>query len=299
MSKNDLVSVIVISYNAENTILETLESIKNQSYQNIELIVSDDCSKDKTVEICEKWIDENKVRFVNTKLLTVEQNTGVCANGNRGRFAATGKWLKGIAGDDILLPNCIEDFMKYINENPSAKFVTSFRRLYNETFDEYNFLSEDTGIGDNSIYQKEANEQIRTCCKKLLAQGPTMFYAKDVYIEVGGFNPKYIFEDYPFTLSVLEHGYQLHLLPKATVGYRLHNSLCRKQGHLFNYEYSMKTRQFFIERTFKYLSNKEIKEKKAIWEFQDFLHKHKLTNKNALTSFIYNKTIALIHYLYR
>ena len=69
-----LVSVTVITYNSSKTVLETLDSIKAQTYQNLELIVSDDCSTDDTVELCRNWIEQNKERFVRTELLTVEKN---------------------------------------------------------------------------------------------------------------------------------------------------------------------------------------------------------------------------------
>ncbi|MDR0890977.1 MAG: glycosyltransferase [Endomicrobium sp.] len=55
MENNPLVSVCVITYNSSKYVLETLESIKTQTYQNIELIVSDDCSTDDTVEVCENY----------------------------------------------------------------------------------------------------------------------------------------------------------------------------------------------------------------------------------------------------
>ena len=57
MEQDILVSVVVITYNSEKYILETLESIKTQSYKNLELIISDDCSKDDTVMICRDWLD--------------------------------------------------------------------------------------------------------------------------------------------------------------------------------------------------------------------------------------------------
>ena len=50
-----LVSIVVITYNSAEYVLETLESAKAQTYQNIELIVSDDCSADNTVETCSRW----------------------------------------------------------------------------------------------------------------------------------------------------------------------------------------------------------------------------------------------------
>lgn len=56
MIKNPLVSVIVITYNSSKYVLETLNSVAAQTYDNIELIISDDCSKDNTVEICRNWL---------------------------------------------------------------------------------------------------------------------------------------------------------------------------------------------------------------------------------------------------
>jgi alpha-1,3-rhamnosyltransferase len=82
-----LVSVRVITYNSSKTVIETLDSIYNQTYPNIELIISDDCSKDDTVAICREWVNQHKERFARTEILTVPQNTGVSANINRSEKA--------------------------------------------------------------------------------------------------------------------------------------------------------------------------------------------------------------------
>ena len=79
-NNNILVSVIIVSYNSADTILDTLESIKAQSYTDIELIISDDGSKDKTIEISENWLKLNGHCFSSSKLLTVKSNTGISAN---------------------------------------------------------------------------------------------------------------------------------------------------------------------------------------------------------------------------
>ena len=74
---NDIiVSVVVITYNSADYVLETLESIKKQTYKNIELIITDDKSKDNTIEICNKWLDENSKEFIKSRII-------ITANGNR------------------------------------------------------------------------------------------------------------------------------------------------------------------------------------------------------------------------
>ena len=103
--KNPLVSICIVTYNSAEFIVETLESAKAQTYENIELILSDDCSKDNTVEICRQWIEENSTRFTNCEIVTTPINTGVAANLNRAIAKAKGEWIKSIAGEKKLLIN--------------------------------------------------------------------------------------------------------------------------------------------------------------------------------------------------
>ena len=123
--KEPLVSVVVITFNSSSYVIDTLESIRNQSYCNIELILSVDGSYDDSIDKCEKWILKNKNRFVKTFIVASENNTGISYNCNRGLNAANGDWLKIIAGDDMLMPNCIEDYVNFINHNNEAKFIFS------------------------------------------------------------------------------------------------------------------------------------------------------------------------------
>ena len=67
MAQQELVSVLVISYNSERYIIETLDSIKNQTYERIQLVLSDDGSRDQTMKIAEEWIQKNGKRFESVK----------------------------------------------------------------------------------------------------------------------------------------------------------------------------------------------------------------------------------------
>ena len=73
--KQPLVSIIVVTYNSSQYVLDTLESIKKQMWQNIELIVTDDCSTDSTLEICSNSVEKNKHNFIRTKIITYHRNT--------------------------------------------------------------------------------------------------------------------------------------------------------------------------------------------------------------------------------
>ena len=79
------VTVAITTYNSESYVLETLASIKDQTYPKLALIVSDDASKDNTLEKVNNWLSlgNNKERFEKIQVITVPENTGVSANCNR------------------------------------------------------------------------------------------------------------------------------------------------------------------------------------------------------------------------
>ena len=222
-NNNPLVSVPVITYNSSKYVLETLESIKAQTYQNIELVVSDDCSTDNTVEICRKWIDENKERFVRTELITSEKNTGVSANGNRGRKACRGEWIKSIAGDDLLKPNCVEECIKYVIKNPKTIYLFSRVEVFGENKESVDYITE---RGFDYSFFTLSNEEQR---KRYLIKGiipipaPTAFYNKLKTIELGITNDERIpmLEDAPKWATCIEKGIHFHFIDEELVKYRV------------------------------------------------------------------------------
>ncbi|HYH15160.1 MAG TPA: glycosyltransferase family A protein, partial [Flavisolibacter sp.] len=130
-----LVSIIVITFNSEKYIAETLESIKEQTYNTIELIISDDHSNDETIEICESWLKENSDRFVRTQIVLSETNTGIAHNCNRGILASRGEWIKVIAGDDALEPDMTRRYMQFAKLQSNAVAIFSRIEAYEETFE--------------------------------------------------------------------------------------------------------------------------------------------------------------------
>ncbi len=106
MLKLPLVSFIVTSYNYEKFLYKTLESIKNQSYKNFEIIIVDDASSDNSVNIAEEFIAQNQ--DLRITLLVNPQNIGQLGSILKGLDKANGQFVSFVDSDDILL----EDYTK-------------------------------------------------------------------------------------------------------------------------------------------------------------------------------------------
>lgn len=232
--EDPLVSVGVLTYNSAKTVLETLESIKAQTYKNIELIISDDASKDNTVEICKKWIDENKDRFVRCEVLTVPENTGIPANANRRIMASNGIWCKGIAADDVLLPDCIENFINYVNENPEAEIVFARLQPFKNVLDEKNFMQEgDYGAKWFCENLDTPEKQYHHLLNDFYCHASTMFAKLSLVRSVKYDEDLRIIEDYPMWLRLTKVGVRFFYMDKIVAYYRISNaSTCGNNGTL-------------------------------------------------------------------
>ena len=219
--ENKLVSVLVVAYNSSATIVETLDSIYGQTYSELELIVSDDCSKDNTVEIVRDWLATHSQRFRRAELLTTEKNTGIAANFNRAERVATGEWVKVIAGDDILLPECVETMVGYVSEHTDAVYVFSRMRGFGQDVELVDYVM--NNIFDYSFFSLSIPDQQ----KRLVFQGnclpaPTAFYNLRIMREKGITYDERIplLEDFPRWLNLLSHGIRFHFIDKELVLYR-------------------------------------------------------------------------------
>jgi GT2 family glycosyltransferase len=226
LSSEILITVNVVTYNSSKYVLETLESVKAQTYQNIELIITDDCSTDNTVAICEQWIRQNNGRFPRCELITGEENEGIPANCNRGLKAAKGEWIKGIAGDDILDINCIQNFIDYSRMNPEASVISGSIQFFSYTFSKENF-----GIRirpeEYTIFRPgiSAEQQYNILLRRCFVWGSSLIIKKAALMNVGGYDTNYRWiEDWPVFLKLTKAGYKIHGTNKLCVYYRRHDT---------------------------------------------------------------------------
>lgn len=214
-----LVSVIVITYNSGKTVLETLESIKNQTYQNIELVITDDCSKDNTCELVNVWLSENASYFTNTAVVFSEVNTGVAENDNRGVTASSGMYIKALAGDDCLRADAIERFVTFM-EAYNLDFCVSNLQLFSDlgTVPESKIQSYQRCF---ELCKENREEKLKRLAYEYILLSPGYFYKREVFDKVGGYDKRFpMSEEVPFAMRVLKAGYDIVALEEKLVLYR-------------------------------------------------------------------------------
>jgi len=233
-----LVSVPVVTYNAASFVEETLESIFHQTHQDIQLIISDDCSKDNTVAIVQRWCRQPRVitRFTDIKILTVPLNTGVSANCNRCINASNAEWIKFIAGDDILLPTCIEENLLFIIKNPEAKIIFSQINVFKDTFEVNNYIKSVPGIFPSNLMHESysAQDQFKLLIESdRISYTPSYFFNKKTIENMGCYDEtNKLVEDYPMWLNLTQSGIKLFYFHIPTVGYRIHANATNNTGEV-------------------------------------------------------------------
>ena len=225
--ESPLISVLVITYNSSKYVIETLESIKRQSYQNIELIISDDCSTDNTVEICEDWLCGNNNRFISSTLVNAKSNSGIPANLNRGLKKPKGSWIKIIAGDDALYTDAIENIVKTITSNSEIEIILSKVDVFRGEFTSENFFSilpDNWVITDFLSPDVSSKKQIEFLLNGFHFPAPGFYLKKELITQAGGYDERFkLIEDIPFFLKVLLLGKKIYFTPFSTVKYRKHS----------------------------------------------------------------------------
>ena len=109
---NDLVSIVMPSYNTGCFIKETIESVLAQSYPTWELIIVDDCSSDNTDDIVRQYLFDGRIHYIKS-----DTNGGAAASRNRALREAKGKWIAFLDSDDLWHPEKLEKQIEFMTKN--------------------------------------------------------------------------------------------------------------------------------------------------------------------------------------
>lgn len=204
--RNPLVSVIIPVYNREKTIKRAIESVLNQTYKNIEIVVIDDCSTDNTSEILHQYINDIRV-----KIYYQEENVGANRARNRGIGVAQGEYIAFQDSDDEWLPWKLEKQIAYMQEKGYLVSYSSYQ-LFEDG--EVRIVPSDVQVEELS------GEKLKEKLKRRNTIGtPTLIVHRRVFEKIGRFDenmPR--LQDYELMIRIVncfEVGYINEPLVKA------------------------------------------------------------------------------------
>ncbi len=122
--QEDLVSIIMPTYNCGNFIGETIESVINQTYTKWELIISDDASVDNTEEVVKKYLSDKRIRYIK-----FAQNKGAAAARNNSMKLSKGKYMAFLDSDDLWYKEKLEVQLKFMKENQYNFTCTAYEQI--------------------------------------------------------------------------------------------------------------------------------------------------------------------------
>ncbi|MFV0530348.1 MAG: glycosyltransferase family 2 protein [Flavobacteriales bacterium] len=225
----DLVSVCIPTYNGAQFLREALDSLKNQTYSNIEVIISDDDSKDNTLQI----VEEFKERFDKPIYIYNHSPNGIGANWNYSIEKANGEYIKFLFQDDILLPTCIEDMVKVLKKDPTIGLVASKRDfIVEEPNEETNIWIKTYGDLQAGLYSKD---DLFILTKKIfktsffsksppnkIGEPSVVMFRKELFDSIGKFNEELEqILDYEYWYRILKQK-NIAVINRPLVKFRIH-----------------------------------------------------------------------------
>lgn len=187
-----MISVIVPVYNVEKYLEECLDSIQNQTYSDIEVILVNDGSLDNSKDICEKYCKEdNRFKLIN------QANQGQSVARNHGVAASTGEFIAFVDSDDIIRQDYLEVLIRYMSEEVDiveSQFTVHKKEFFNENYKEINV-----------IFEGDSEEAVKAVPKHVLSVNPvTKLYRRSV-VEAVPYLEGLIFEDIYSGVGMLKY----------------------------------------------------------------------------------------------
>jgi glycosyltransferase involved in cell wall biosynthesis/LmbE family N-acetylglucosaminyl deacetylase len=253
------VSVVIPTYNREDYIAETIQSVFNQTFSDWEIVVLDDGSMDQTRQVVEKFGD--RVKYV------YQQNAGETAARNAGFAHAAGEYISFLDSDDIMLPHNLECLVPILDANPQTGvsygwyyWMDQYGQgidLHDAEFPQHLFSQQDSPWPDRNLLPNgttlEGQIFSRLLMEETMLMGSTLM-RRECVEKVGGFDPKVEYQGHwEFYLRVARAGYGYQCARRPVAVIRLHQG---NRGR--NYLGMMNNRVNILNLTFQRLPDGEL-----------------------------------------
>ena len=121
---SDLISIIVPTYNVEKYIVETMDCVRAQTYENWELLLVNDCGTDRTVEVITEYLEKTGDKRI--RLIHQETNMGAARSRNRGLQEARGRYIAYLDADDLWVSEKLEKELRFMEGTQAAFAFTGY-----------------------------------------------------------------------------------------------------------------------------------------------------------------------------
>ena len=251
MQKNPLVTVICLSYNHEKFVVEALNSVLEQKYLPVELIIVDDCSTDKSASIIDNWcLQQNNIIFIKN-----EQNIGNTKSFNKALKIACGDYIIDLAADDVLTHDGIElqiaAFKKSTFKNLGIVYGNAEIINENGSFNSYYFP---VNANKNVIKKRETGAVYAS----VLSSGDSIcsvsaMIKKNVYDALNGYDETLNYEDLDFWIRAARL-YEFDfidavLIKKRIVSNSLSSDFYKKNNKINESTYKILKKAFLLNQT--------------------------------------------------
>jgi glycosyltransferase involved in cell wall biosynthesis len=225
-----LVSICIPTYNAEAFIAEAIASALAQTYVPLEIVISDDGSSDRTIEIAKQLLDGNLDRKTITWQLNTHDRLGIAANWNYSISLAKGKYIKFLFQDDTIAPDCINKMVALAEQDVEIGLVFARRNIINSDDTELDQLYVDITKGWTNLSNIQAGRSLLEDPKLLeaplnkIGEPTAVLIAKAVFEHVGLFDPNLQqVLDLDMWLRIMAQ-YKIGYIDETLAGFRVHRN---------------------------------------------------------------------------
>ena len=215
-----LISVIMSVYNGEKYLVQAIDSILNQTYQNFEFIIIEDCSTDNSLDILEEYAKKDS----RIKIIKKEKNIGIkgfIENLNLGISIAEGKYIARMDQDDVSLPERFQKQVDFLENNPEITLVGA----------QLNLINEQNKITGEAIAALQHRDIVKRITSQIQLFHPVIMFRKDQNIQ---YREKFLYcEDYDLYLNLITQGKKLANINEKLLHYRILESSISRKGDNF------------------------------------------------------------------
>jgi glycosyltransferase involved in cell wall biosynthesis len=218
------VSVIIPSYNHEKYVAEAIQSVLDQTYQDFEIVITDDGSSDSTVSIIKSFTDPR------IKLFCFPKNQGAAVAANHCIAEAKGEFIALLNSDDAFVPEKLEKQVQFLDRNSKMGAVFSYAQFINEDSDDITHT--------NHLYQEiflQKNRSRFDWLKYFFYHGncfchPSILIRRECYSKVGCYDPRFAqLPDFDFWIRFCQE-YDCFILAENLVRFRIQKSQINASG---------------------------------------------------------------------